>query len=408
MKDVVESARTVGVAAALIGGFLGGAGCSADRDNPPPSASCSMEVQRFKELMIVDEAVMTDPRVRNTEGGVWSFRYLIEQMKPASMSSSDFVADWLQSWTREQRVNLFLVPKRPRVDAVLICPWLRRTPSNNCNADCSRCDAREFDLAQAPFRLIGIVNRLDLHETERRSGVGEGRLAYAVTNGAGDDPAAPPLRMTTIFEYDLPSSNGRNIRYWAERWHSLGKHSDFSAAFLDEVADVTQEFTARDVTPGAPNGSALNQVRTNEIDLDWLWDLREFHLTDAGLRLGSTHNTPDKSLNNSRELTEFANANRSDILLNRHATPSMITGGAAIPDTRWHLPGASEDVRHAFARNTCDGCHQTEETPIDINFHLSPFRKGIEKLSPFLNSPERTSDELAVRAASMRNVLCAQ
>jgi hypothetical protein len=32
-----------------------------------------------------------------------------------------------------------------------------------------------------------------------------------------------------------------------------------------------------------------------------------------------------------------------------------------VPETlAWQVPGASEEVRHAFARATCSGCHKSE------------------------------------------------
>jgi len=409
MHSPVSSPRGAFLFALFAGvaGVLGVAGCSSSaEDGTPPAVSCDVTIDRFKELSIVDEEVMNDPRAKNAADGVFSFRHQVEAMKPASMSSSDFIADWLGSWSREQRVNLFVVPRRPKLETVITCPWLQRTPSNNCNADCSACDKREFDLAQAPFRLIAVANRLDLQQTEQRYGVGEGRLVYALVNGAADDPAAQPLRMTVGLEYHFPPSGGRDLRYWAGRWHSLGKHADFGPAFRDELATLVGDFTARDSMPGAPNGSSLGQVRTNEIELDWLWELREFHLTEEGLRNAPTLNTPDKTVNGTEELGQFVSANRNDVLLDRHRTPLIMTGGTAVPDTRWRIPGVPEDVRRAFAKNTCDGCHQTEETPIDFNFHVSPFRKGVAKLSPFLNNPNGGPDTLSFRAEAMRTALC--
>ncbi len=384
-------------------------GCSSPNSSSEQGASpsdCSIRVNRFQELTVVDEAVLNDPRSRNREGGAWSFRHVVEQMTPPSTTTSAFLTEWLRSWQSEQRVNLFAVPSRPRLSTVVMCPWLKRTLANACNDDCTTCAARELEPAEAPFRLIGIVNRLDLHETEQRDEPGEGRLVYALTDGAADGATSPPLRMTVAFEYNLPSSGGRDVHYWAARWHALGRYTELGDQFRSELAGLTRDFTERGANLGGVGGSALGQLRTNEIELDWLWDLREFHLTETGLQLAPTTNTPDRSVNGSAELSAFAKANLSEVIAGRHRTPATLTGGAAVPENKWRLPGTSEELRVAFAKNTCDGCHQGEETPVDFNFHISPLRKGTDKLSRFMNDPAGGNDVLRAREATMRNALC--
>lgn len=374
-----------------------------------PTCAAGLEpVERFKELLVVDDAVIGDARARNAEAGPWSFRHLVEAMAPAGQTPSAFVLAWLSTWEKTTTVNQFPVAARPLMREVVICPWLRATPANGCNDDCSSCAQQELDLGLAPFRLVGIVNRIDLRYRTYRSEAGEGRLVFGVTRGPGDDPASEPLLMTVGFEYNLPLSDGRTAGSWAARWHALGALPDYGPDYLAALQAITDEFTARGAEPGSPGGSALRQLRTNEREFDWLWELRQYELGERGLTLAPLPNTPDRSENGSAELTRFVTQNREAVLAGTHELTPALAAGAAHPSSPWVVPGASEPLRQAFARQTCDGCHQSEAVPVDFNFHLSPFRRGVDKVSPFLNNPaDPSGDELEQRTALLRQALCA-
>jgi hypothetical protein len=373
----------------------------------PLTPVCDVVVDRFKELIVVEPSVVEDARARNETAGPWSFRHIVEEMTPPGTTTSDFVSNWLSLFTQQATINMFSVPARPRLNEILLCPWLRQTPENQCDAACGSCAARTLDMAKAPFRLIGLANRIDLRLGEEPAGVGETRLIYAVTRGPGDDPASEPTRMTTIFEFQNPNDQGRDAIYWGRRWHALGAHKAYDEAFMADLESLYTEVTARPADVTRP--SWLNQMRTNEITLDWLWDMREFKLAEGALRLTSTARTPDKSLNGSPELARFVLDNQNDIMSSRHTVPSSFEAGFARPSGRWLLPGVGETLRHAFARETCDGCHQLEETPSDQNFHVSPMRRGIERLSPFLHDPlNPEGDELSHREQLMKDLLCGQ
>lgn len=394
------------------------AGCSGGSDVPPtnqqpviaPGPCDNVPVDIFKEMIVVDEAVVGDERAKNASAGPWSFRHLVEEMAPPGVAPADFVMRWLTSWQSDRRVNGFLIPARLDVKRVLICPWLRATPSNACDFTCSACQANVLDLSLAPFRLVAFANRIDLRETEDIGGVGESRLVFGVTNGPGDDPASTPLRMSAIFEYKNPSTEGRGAAYWASRWHDLAAFPAHDAAYIAALQSLTDEIVVRGAAPGAPSDSSIGQVRTNEREFDWIWDLREFKLDATGLTLAPTFNTPDKSSNNSPELAAYVEANRDLIMTAQHRTPPQFTSGVASPFVPWYLPGVDEELRHRFARRTCDGCHQTEEDPVDVNFHISPLRKGVEKLSPFLYDPAQPegTEEMIFRVAAHRRALCSQ
>lgn len=392
------------------------AGACGEMGNEPPtpltsapvteSCSTTLSIDRFKELIIVEPSVVEDARARNDVDGPWSFRHLIEEMTPPGASPSDFVLTWLRSLEETSRINLFDVPSRQRANERLLCPWLKATPENACDAICSSCASRTLDLAKAPFRLIAFANRVDLGTTEDwPNGTGEARLAYALTEGPADDPASRPVPMTLIFEYSQPNDEGRGPRYWAERWHALGAHQAYDDAFLTDLDSLYAEITSR---PTNGRASWIRQVRTNEIALDWLWDMREFKLVDGALRLSPPLRTPDPSLNGTEELARFVASNQNDVMLGRHNIPEAFSGGfSRSSNIRWRLPGIDEGTRRLFARETCDGCHRSEASSIDENFHVSPTQRGLARLSPFVNNPDDPrNDVLGRREVFMRGLLC--
>ena len=404
------------VVAAALSSCAGGdpgpdAAAPVDPASAVPAACRDVAIDPFKELIIVDEGLLASGRASNRQNGPWSFRHAFENLLPPGQDLSAALDAWFGLYKQPTTVNLFRVPARLGnvIDGTVECPWLKRTPSNGCNESCSVCAARVFDLAEAPFRLIAIANRLDLRETSAYpGGAGEGRLVFALTDGPADDPASPALRMTAALEYYLPSARSSPFE-WAARWHRLGAHEAFDEPFAAELVALTEQFVARGADPAAPLGGSLAQVRTNEREFDWQWEFREFRLAPGANRLALSplFNTPDRSLNGAPQLVSWASENRDAILRNQHTLPLGLTGGVAVPTPPWLLPGLGEQVRKALASQTCDGCHQTEQTSLDVNFHVSPMRPGVGKLSPFLHDPAAPTDELRKRADALRRALCA-
>ncbi len=382
--------------------------CTGGSDSAKNSGSCDVVISRFKELEIVDESVVGDARASNTSDGAWSFRHLVENMSPTREDASKFVLTWLSTFGVANSVNGYSVPSRPDAMAKVTCPWLQRTPENECSSACDTCNARALDLAKAPFRLIGISNRIDQRLGDPPGSAGEGRFVFALTNGPGDDPASQPLEMTVILEYGLPTSTDMDAKGWAAQWHDLGQIRNFDESFRARLQEVTDRFTARGAWPSRQNGSALDQARINDHVTDWDWSMREFKLTSGGyLATAPTKNTPDISMNGAAALTNFVNANIGAIRADTHTVPNEFLGGQAIGDTRWTVPGVSEDERKAFAKGTCNGCHRTEAMGIDVNFHISPLRSGVARLSTFLNDPSNTDgDDLHRREEDMKLLLC--
>lgn len=200
------------------------------------------------------------------------------------------------------------------------------------------------------------------------------------------------MLFTVIFEYELVASSQTEIQNWAQRWHALGE-LDFGEAYNTELRLITDDFTGIGAAPNKVNGSAINQVRTNEIALGAPWELREFNLGPAGLRMLNTtvKQTPRLELNNSDLLAAFINRNEPAILAETHVVPLRALGGHSQSSTddssslTWNAPGINNPVaRHKFALNTCSGCHTVET---DTGFlHINPRPvNAVAALSGFLN-----------------------
>jgi len=395
-----------------LGALLLGAPACSSNDRSAEEAACQASIQQFRELMIVDEAVVTDARAKNANDGPWSFRYLVENMAPPGVDASKFVYGWLEHWVNERTFNGFQLdrPTEERVETMrarILCPWQRATAENACDETCSNGCGTKLDLAKAPFRLMGIVNRIDLRDEVIGLENGEGRIAFALTEGAGDDPSSRAAPMTVIFEYVLGES--KSLRDWATTWHELSTFNDYGEAYLTKLEAVTNAFTRRGARPGAVNGSSINQVRTNESALNWIWQQREFGLMpDGNLRLRPVRNTPGEALNGSTILRDWLNANREAVLANRYEIPAFMLGGSADQLIyTWNIPGVDTPTHRAFAAGTCNGCHSTEAPNVDTAFHMSPFRKGIDKISHFIHDPSgRGGDDLERRQKSIARALC--
>ncbi len=347
----------------------------------------------INDVSVVDDALYTtwDPAHSGTDPeGSWSFGRLIDNMVPRPLRNpygrSQFILHWLKTWERDQTVNGLVIPARPLIRSLIIDPW--RTASG-CTGRDERC---VLDLSKAPFRLLAIVNRPDLRRVpmERDPGhAGQGRFVFGALG-----PNGRRLPFTVIFEYQLPISHKADMLTWAQRWHSLSS-IPFGSSFNQQLQAVTREFTKPRAAPRQVNGSALLQLRTNEVALSStdpkLWELREFVLGRAGLLWPTTvKQEVDASLNGTGMLGEWASQNAQAILAGQHVVPPrwqgqpFLAAAAPVPSTlAWQVPGVSEEVRHALAGAMCSGCHKSET---GTNFlHVRPREVGSpSQISAFL------------------------
>jgi hypothetical protein len=319
--------------------------------------------------MITDLSVVED-RARTfdactqagTPMGAWTFGKLMTDIANGR-DAAEMVEKWLRLWAVDQTVNTFTVPARPPIADFLLNTWPRTNG--------------KLDLGRAPMRLLAIVNRIDLRNAKawNLGDAGEARFVFGVLSPSTCG-TAPPL-FTMIFEYGVPKSGCSDVRAWAAQWHALGSIKLGTPAFNTALQQITDTFAKANASPAKPNGSALNQIRTDEIELGVPWELREFRLDAAshGFVESTVAQTPDLRFNvnpSLRTLTDYINANQIAILNGTNVVPLKFppTGpsvpflGGAAPNqfNFWNSipPASSNDARHAFSLATCIGCHGEE------------------------------------------------
>ena len=78
--------------------------CSSKAGSGEPSCSAA-PIDKLKELIVVDEPLLRDPRSLNTLAGPWSFRYVIENVSPEGGDAGAFVRAWLEEWATVREIN---------------------------------------------------------------------------------------------------------------------------------------------------------------------------------------------------------------------------------------------------------------------------------------------------------------
>jgi Concanavalin A-like lectin/glucanases superfamily len=361
-------------------------------------------VRPRKEIEIRDLSVVEDP-VRTAAGGVWTFGALMENMAPTAAQAPAMVEALLDTWLTDQNVNGFTVGARPAMQDLILTPFPRKADGS-------------LDLSQAPFRLLAIVNRIDLNNVASGS-AGEGRFVFGVLDQFGN-----PLQLTMIVEYNIPAGSAQDVTDLANAWHGLSSLPFPSTQYNSALQAITDRFTTRGAAPGRPNGSALGQVRSNDFFTLGEWEFREFHLsaTSGNLEPASPALTPDASFNGTDALARYINANQASILTETHTVPATFEGqpfaaGSLITDFFiWQAPGVDPEARHKFARNTCNGCHtspletgtgvfQVQPRSLGQESFLSPFLTGTQVFDPFANVL-RNFNELDRRARKLHDLVC--
>jgi hypothetical protein len=347
-----------------------------------------MSVLTITDLAVVADSGRTwDPCAPSagTKNGKWTFGYLIRNLAGAG-AAAQFTADWLANWTTSKTVNGVTVAPRPRMTTEVLDKWPRV--------------AGALDLDQAPFRLLAIVNRIDLAQNLNfGTGPGPGgevRFVFDVApwQTSAGSPGCSVLRFQVILEYAITASSCADVRDWAQRWINLGQLPRGSPAFNDALEAITE-----DLVTGKKG--ALAQIRTNEIGLAnsiggrTLWEMREFKLSGGKLVEASVRRTPVDSSNRTADLSKWVNANATNI---KNEAYEVLSGGPLQPganpqmesETFWdgpRGPGQVEitepEARFKFSLNTCSGCH-ARETCTAFNQVIGGPPHGAASLSPFL------------------------
>jgi hypothetical protein len=386
--------------------------------------TCNVNITPLRSIEIVHPNVVSSARSLNVSDGTWSFRALIERMAASSGATDTdaFLRGIFESWLTDQTVNGEVLPARPAVQQVILDQF-----------QIAGSSPRRFDLSKAPFQLIAVANRLDLRST---TNAGEGRFVFGLLLPVGGSGKGGFNSMTMIFEYKLPFTTALNTaQAWAAKWHELDAIDPATSpdAFNGKLQEITDVITARGAMPAQPNGSAISQIRSNEIALgNNVWELREFNMNSSGLMApATTKNSPNHgTINNSTALANFLNqtpalgANDTSFFSVNMPTSfggSPFLGGKAQETSNDAWISGSETQTNSvrvdnFGLLTCNGCHLNNKTANDIAFYqvsplLPPGADGSGRLSQFMTVGDpskgaRRPAELTRRQLDMANVFC--
>lgn len=410
MKTALRNSMTI--AAAILAGSTFACGGPLEEETTQDELEtigaapvCPVSVGR--ELMVTALSVVNDPvrtrwsgALNNRSDGAWHFGRLMTAMA-GTKDPAVFVRSWLNQWAAPRTVNGEVVPAR--AIASVINAWPKRPDG-------------KLDLTRAPFRLLAIVNRLDLRNLAAGK-AGEGRFVFGVLDASGN-----ALQFTVILEYNLPGSTQADVTAWANRWHALGALPIGSAAYRSALENITNGFAGPGLAPTRPNGSSISQVRSNEIDLAFPWELREFALNASGnLVMRAVAQTPQDALRGSTQLRDFINANEAAILAGTYTVPltfrsAPFRAGAIVNNLEiWQTAGVrNNNARHKLSLNTCDGCHGGETNTAFLQIQprgpaevarLSGFLTGATVVDP-ISGVSRRFNDLARRANDLRTLAC--
>jgi len=368
------------------------AACTAGPALERSKVNLSNGINPKKELLISNLSVIEDPArtldpcdVGEEPLPPWSFGKIMQIVadQAGAPDASAFVKDWLDTWTVEQVVNGHILSPLP-IDQIITTPWLAES------------GGERLDLGRARFRLLSIINRLDL---AAQDGKGEFRMEYVATR-----EYCLPVRFWVIFEFELPVECMADLQALAQRWHGLGD-LPFGEEYNAALQAITDELTL----------ARLKHVNTVDEDASvFEWNYRSFALVDGSLVNVPLFQSPDAFDGHNPDLISWVNANQEAILADQHVVPEELLGG----DTRnfdWDGFGFEDpvEVRFHFGLATCSGCHNGETGTSSI--HMSWRHRGEAALPSRYMTGEtildpggvwRDFNELQRRADYLQGVLC--
>ncbi|MFH0351692.1 MAG: hypothetical protein ACHBMF_07175 [Chromatiales bacterium] len=413
---------------------------AAAQDVSPLSVSTDLDPD--KTLFIRDASVVNDPsrtsdpcmsRSSADAKKKWTFGYLMTQIanqRKTGRTPSDLAMSLLKQWETQRIINDDVVPARALIRDLVINPWLKASGNTG-----------KLTMHKAPFRLLGIVNRVDLRQNLffGEGLAGELRFVWGVLdlnpkNKAADGSCNEFGSFTLIMEYAVDKKTPAAVKAYGKKWTDLNPMTLDSAAYRDSLQVITESV----VRAGAgaakrrANGSALIRIRTNEITLGLPlglpWELREFNLrrnptrTDVGLFFETdVKQTPANEHNGLDLFAKFVNDKEAEILAGKHNVPHLFDGvrfrGGASENNidSWNAPGiVNNEARHLVSVNTCNGCHGAETQTFFLHVvprprsqpaGLSGFLTGIDVPDPVNSAPVRHMHDLDRRAVDLHSLV---
>ncbi len=375
--------------------------------------------------------------------GPWSFKTLMTNMAntpSTGVSAQQFTHNWLRKWMTNQSVNTFNIPARTNIQ--------------NFFPGWNGISSATLNMNQLPFRLLAIVNRIDLAKTSLygiSNNPGEIRFVFGLVDPNSASCSSGNLgstrEMTVIFEYGDVNGACTALKSRANEWIDLSSLVIGTPAYNAALQNITDDVTLPNAAPSKPNGSALNQLRSNEIALSFPWQLREFVINPGTSNLVSAtiKQTPDPALFRfgSAVTASYMEQNADDILCETHAVPETFALQPFLGShadyafgTIWHaptnaanLPGSlpschktnvnsvaqptvQGELRHKMSLNACDDCHSGETStqfthvkPSTFPTALSGFLTGVTVNDPGGEAGvTRQFDDLTRRGEAMESL----
>lgn len=342
--------------------------------------TCGDNILKQNSLFITDLAVIEDiNRTYNVQTGVgnpqgnWTFGKMMQNMANTPVTGVS-AKDFLKSWINSLRITKFTV-------LYFLAPWISKAQGLNgvhnqislANWETFWDNTNEIDLIKhAPFRLMSIVNRLDLRGNtfynQTITNAGETRFIFTLVDPfTGDIPLQNDNDFNTlnlidwkgfnvIFEYGNVQNNLCDIQNFALQWYNLSSLTLGTTQYNDALEQITNTVTAANAAPNKPNGSAINRIRTNEKIFDdngipksnarWdamNWQLRQMEINNNTklFELANVTNVPLQDIPNMDDYNDAYNVDRgggaSNLLINwAFSSPvikqRIINGNFNIPD----------------------------------------------------------------------------
>jgi hypothetical protein len=316
------------------------------------------------------------------------------------VTAQTFIHAWLSRWLTNQTAfnpdgtpNAFIIPNRATgintflTNSTDLPGWDPNNPAT-------------LDLNQLPFRLLAILYRPDLAGSGLYGGTSKNPSEIRFVFGLIDRSSCQPNQagFAVILEYaDQTTCTGLKNR--ANQFITLdtGNPAFPSPAYNTALQAITDQVTKAGAAPSRPNGSALNQARTNEVTFGLFssgppWELRQFDINGSSFELlpNSINQTPDVSANGSKRLADCMSDTTlpvpcgSALQPNPNSVPPSGIGGTVpvnwegspfltasidyLSTFFFNAPGVTALNRWNFSGNTCGGCHGADRLNPAVTF----------------------------------------